>query len=138
MCTALKGIRILIVLCMIAAVVSFSTSCFFDDDSDSEEIRIYLAESTVADDITGLYVVQSPQGASGNWGNNIINNYQVLQDYGWKMYTFSPGTYDIKIEHNGSHTANPYYEYSVKGLNKQGIKYDLDSGYLFRTTFTFN
>lgn len=136
MCTALKGIRILVVLCIFAIVVSFSTSCFFDDDSDSEEIRIYLVESSVADDITGLYVVPNPQGETGNWGNNIINNYQILQDYGWKMYKFSPGTYDIKILHNGG--GSPYVEYETRGVHRQGIKFDLDGGLLFRTTFTFN
>jgi len=131
-----KCIRYLVVFFLLVGIVSFSTSCFFDDDSDDDEIRIYLVESTAGDDITGLYVVPNPQGEAGNWGNNIINNYEILQSYGWKMYKFSPGTYDIQVVHNGA--GSPYKEYEARGENGQGIKFDLDGGLLFRTIFTFD
>lgn len=134
--TVIKGIRLLAVLCIFAIVVSFSTSCFFDDDSDNDEIRIYLVESTAGDDITGLYVVSNPRGEAGSWGTNIINNYEILQTYGWKMYKFSPGTYDIQVVHNGA--GSPYKEYKTRGEKGQGIKFDLDGGLLFRTIFTFD
>lgn len=131
-----RCIRYMLVLLLAMTVFSFATACFFDDDSDSEEVRIYLEEDG-SGVFTGLYVVKSPQGLYGNWGPNLISSYQILQSYGWKMYKFEPGTYDIMLLHNASSTTSPYKDYTKKAENRQGVKYSNNGTLIFTTTFTF-
>ncbi len=114
-------------------------SCFGDDESsDSGECRIYLEDNYSR--MVDLYAVPSPQGEQGNWGSSIINNYTILQGYGWKKYTFAPGTYDIKLTYYGSgYVFKTFTDYTMQGDDGEGVKYEVDSdGDLFITTFTFD
>ena len=111
-----------------------------NDDKSSAECRIYLEEEA-PNYFTALYIVPSPQGKNSNWGSNIVNDYEILQSYGWKMYKFSPGTYDIKLkwavpdDYTGSAS---FEEYDQAASDKEGKQYcAADNGALFITTFIF-
>lgn len=106
-----------------------------------KECRIYLEED-YPNYFTALYVVESPQGSNGNWGANILNNYEILEGYGWKMYRFDPGEYDIRVEWDipqGYTGSTSFEDTGQLILDGHGIRYSCDpDGDLFITSFWFD
>ncbi|HOF34030.1 MAG TPA: hypothetical protein PK624_08635 [Spirochaetota bacterium] len=122
------------IMLMLAAVIPFLLSC---NAEDSEESRIYVTDSTPLDSysITALYVVESPNGYSGDWGSNILDG-NTDGPFGWQQYTFDPGEYDYRIEYYDG--ANKYIEkLGMSASDKHGLKFDMDGSNLFTTYFTF-
>ena len=123
------------IILLLAAVVPFLLSC---NAEDSEESRIYVTDSTPSDAyyISALYIVESPNGYSGDWGSNILDGNSD-GPYGWQQYTFDPGEYDYRIEYYDG--ASKHYEsFGRIARDKQGLKFDMDGYYLFTTSFTFD
>ncbi|HPJ15644.1 MAG TPA: hypothetical protein PLJ39_11290 [Spirochaetota bacterium] len=122
------------IIMVLIAVIPLLLSC---NAEDSEESRIYVTDSTPFDSykITALYVVESPNGYSGNWGSSILDG-NTDGPYGWQQYTFEPGEYDYRIEYYDG--ANQYIEnFGMTARDKRGLKFDMDGHYLFTTYFTF-
>jgi hypothetical protein len=122
------------IIMVLIAVIPLLLSC---NAEDSEESRIYVTDSTPLDsyEITALYVVESPNGYSGNWGTSILNG-NTDGPYGWQQYTFDPGVYDYRIEYYDG--ASKYTEsFGMTASDKRGLKFDMDGHYLFTTYFTF-
>jgi hypothetical protein len=119
-------------------LLSLSLSGFLcENKEEDEESRLYLEEDS-PNYFTELYVVPSPQGSGGSWGANIVNNYTTLPGYGWKKYTFSPGTYDIKIQMHITQYSSPHTEYEQYVTDGHGRKFEAAaSGYLYITDFAF-
>jgi len=134
-----KKIRILMMLCAFA-IITLQYSCMKED----EEIRFYVTDSTPSDSyyITELYVVKSPSGTNGNWGSNILNGNSDGPN-GWQQYTYSPGTYDIKIVYYGKMwssdpiTLRTETDLDHAFVNGRGLKYDIDGYTLYTTHFSF-
>jgi hypothetical protein len=119
-------------------LLSLSLSGFLcENKEEDEESRLYLEEDS-PNYFTELYVVPSPQGSSGNWGSNIVGNYEILSGYGWKKYTFDPGTYDIKIQMHITKYSSPHTEYGQIATDGHGRKFEADpDGDLWMTDFAF-
>lgn len=132
---------------MVLALFSLCSCDFNESEDKDDECRIYIEDSSSSYDdyyIYGLYVAKSPNGNNGNWGDNIYDDYEILESRGWRMYRFAPGTYDLRVDH-WSYTFNedPYdtslREYSETCRDGEGIKYEIDgNGNLFITEFTFS
>lgn len=122
--------------CIVLFLLIFLVSC----EPYVPESRIYLEDDT-SNSFTAVYIVESPNGSNGDWGQNLINDYEVLEEYDWKMYVLDPGTYDIKLEYEydtWTDTAGETERLGVSLGDEEGVKYHCsNSGYFFTTTFTF-
>jgi len=128
--------KLFYLLCCI--FLSLFLSC---ETGGGEECRIYLEEDS-PNYFTALYVVENPNGEYGDWGSNILDDYEILEPYGWKMYRFSPGSWDIRVEwyipqdYTGS---TSYQETDYLLSDGRGRKYNCDSdGNLYLTYFYFD
>lgn len=125
---------------LMAFLLTISLTGFIcEPKEEEEESRLYLEEKS-PNYFTALYVVNSPKGSQNNWGENIVSHYEILQGYGWKKYTFDPGTYDIKVVwHIPDGTRTSHQEFSQKATDSHGRMFTASSnGVLFITDFRFD
>jgi hypothetical protein len=114
------------------------TAC--DGGASAPECRVYLAEEA-PNSFTEIHIVASPAGENGNWGPNLINDYEELSSHPYLMYRLEPGTYDIRaVMANDAWGGDGAYEKLGVNLgDHEGVKYTAGSdGYFFTTSFTFD
>ncbi|MBN2494886.1 MAG: hypothetical protein JXR96_09880 [Deltaproteobacteria bacterium] len=123
----------MISLCAVCAVQACS-------GSDGPESRVYLEEES-PNSFTAFYLVESPAGENGDWGPNIVGDYETMEEYSWKMFRFEPGVYDVRLEWvvEYSDWGTTQEDLGKEFSDQHGMKYNAsDSGLLFSTSFSFD
>ena len=128
--------HVLPMLTILGCVVAFAgLGC----EEDEGECRIYLAEDGTGE-IEALYVVNSPKGEDGDWGDNLMDT--VKEEYvedDWRVFRFKEGrTVDHKVEYEIYGSESEFEKYDGTCDNGEGIKYEISGGNLFTTYFNFD
>ena len=111
------------------------TSCGSGSDP---HCRIYLVSDNTGT-IDSLKVVDSP--ASGNWGPNLLNEpAEYLEEHPtWRVFRFAAGrTVDHQLIYTIGARTETYEEQNGTCRDGQGMKYDLNGGGMYCTTFNFD
>ena len=125
--------RALFVLLALGCLVGFGC------EEDHGECRIYLAEDGTGE-FEALYVVNSPKGEDGDWGDNLMNTVdeEYIED-DWRVFRFREGrTLDYRLEYEIYGTEGEKEEYDGSCDNGEGIKYEISGGNMFTTHFNFD
>ncbi len=126
----------------VTLILIFGTTLTSCEDDGSPECRVYLEEES-PNYFKEVYIVESPAGSNGNWGSNLINDYETLENYDYKMYKLSPGTYDVRLVYSydkwNSGEDGVYEDFDQTADDGEGMKFNASSkGYFYITTFNFD